>query len=34
MDRRLAVLLYVVAMAAVIVGVDFVFFSETDSGNG
>jgi preprotein translocase subunit SecE len=26
MDRRLAVLLYVVAMAAVIVGVDFVFF--------
>jgi len=26
MDRRLAVLLYVMAMAAVIVGVDFVFF--------
>ena len=26
MDRRLGVLLYVVAMAAVIVGVDFVFF--------
>jgi hypothetical protein len=26
MDRRIAVLLYVVAMAAVIVGVDFVFF--------
>jgi hypothetical protein len=26
MDRRSAVLLYVVAMAAVIVGVDFVFF--------
>jgi uncharacterized membrane protein YgdD (TMEM256/DUF423 family) len=26
MDRRLAVLLYVMAMAAVIVGVDIVFF--------
>jgi len=26
MDGRLAVLLYVMAMAAVIVGVDFVFF--------
>ena len=26
MDRRIAVVLYVVAMAAVIVGVDFVFF--------
>ena len=26
MDRRLAVLLYVMAMAAVIVGEDFVFF--------
>jgi lipopolysaccharide export LptBFGC system permease protein LptF len=26
MDRRLAVVLYVVAMAAIIVGVDFVFF--------
>jgi preprotein translocase subunit SecE len=26
MDRRVAVVLYVVAMAAVIVGVDFVFF--------
>ena len=28
MDRRLVVLLYVVAMAAVIVGVDFVFFKN------
>jgi len=26
MDRRIAVVLYVVAMAAVIVGVDFMFF--------
>jgi hypothetical protein len=26
MDRRIAVVLYVVAMAAIIVGVDFVFF--------
>jgi len=26
MDRRIAIVLYVVAMAAVIVGVDFVFF--------
>ena len=26
MDRRIAVVLYVLAMAAVIVGVDFVFF--------
>jgi hypothetical protein len=26
MDRRIAVVLYVVAMVAVIVGVDFVFF--------
>ena len=26
MDRRMAVVLYVVAMAAVIVGVDFAFF--------
>ena len=26
MDRRIAVVLYVVAMAAVIVGVDFAFF--------
>ena len=26
MDRRIAVVLYVVAMAALIVGVDFVFF--------
>ena len=26
MDRRIAVMLYVVAMAAVIVGVDFVIF--------
>lgn len=26
MDRRIAVLLYVVAMAALIVGVDFAFF--------
>jgi hypothetical protein len=26
MDRKVAVLLYVVAMAAVIVGVDFAFF--------
>jgi uncharacterized membrane protein YfcA len=26
MDRRIAVVLYVVAMAGVIVGVDFVFF--------
>jgi hypothetical protein len=26
MDRRIAVVLYVVAMAVVIVGVDFVFF--------
>jgi len=26
MDRRIAVVLYVVAMAAVIIGVDFAFF--------
>ena len=26
MDRRMAVVLYVVAMAAVIIGVDFAFF--------
>ena len=28
MDRRIAVVLYVVAMAAVIVGVDFAFFTN------
>ena len=28
MDRRIAVVLYVVAMAAVIVGVDFAFFKD------
>jgi hypothetical protein len=28
MDRRIAVVLYVVAMAAVIVGVDFAFFKN------
>ena len=28
MDRRIAVVLYVVAMAAVIVGVDLVFFRD------
>ena len=28
MDRRMAVVLYVVAMAAVIVGVDFAFFRD------
>ena len=28
MDRRIAVVLYVVAMAAVIVGVDFAFFRD------
>ena len=33
MGRQVAVVLYVVAMVAVIVGVDFVS-SETDSGNG
>ena len=33
MDRRIAVVLYVVAMAAVIVGVDIVFFRNRNLTN-